>query len=32
MEGFISEQSESESFFGVNGDAEARRGEEFDLA
>jgi hypothetical protein len=32
MEGFISEQSESECFFGVNGDAEARRGEEFDLA
>ncbi len=32
MEGFISEQSESEGFFGVNGDAELRRGDEFDLA
>src|SRR5258708_40340828 len=32
MEGFISEQSESESFFGVNGDAEAKRGDDFDLA
>jgi hypothetical protein len=32
MEGFISEQSKGESFFGVNRDAEARRGEEFDLA
>src|SRR5258708_40171828 len=31
-EGFISEQSESESFFGVDGDAEARGEEDFHLA
>src|SRR5258708_35680779 len=32
MEGFISEKSESECLFGVNGDAKAKRGDDFDLA